>query len=180
MGVKGGDYDPLPPLVTSLKIESDLQPQHEIVKDILHVIDVQPLQNLIFGNGLESVLFLVANRLLFYYNISEVVYNKTWNCPWHDFKSFSLCDISLKFLTTMIPWGNTNCCAYVRLKHAFHTLKTFQPLSTRKDMIITTHSGIRESKINLINASNFPPNNYAGQNGSLSSQICFPLNVMLF
>ena len=41
---------PPPPLVTSLKIESDLQPQHEIVKDILQIIDVQPFQALLLAN----------------------------------------------------------------------------------------------------------------------------------
>ena len=57
----------------------------------------------ILMKGIERVIFLVDNRFLFYDNISEVVYNKKINCSHNDFKSFSVRDMSLKFVTLMNP-----------------------------------------------------------------------------
>ena len=48
----------------------------------------------------------------------------TYNLSSLNFKSFSVCDMSFKFLFTMIPLSYTRYCACVRFKHAFHTRKT--------------------------------------------------------
>ena len=45
-------------------------------------------------------IFSVINRFLFYNYISEIVNNKTLNCPRHDFKSFCVCNMNFKFDTT--------------------------------------------------------------------------------
>ena len=79
--------------------------------------------------GDEKSSFFVVNRLLFYDNIPEIVYINTINCPRHDFKPFFVCNMSFKFLNTMIPRSNTRCCACVRFEQASHTRKTVQPLS---------------------------------------------------
>ena len=38
--------------------------------------------------GWKELFFLVVNRFLFYDNISEIVNNKTINCPRHDLSRF--------------------------------------------------------------------------------------------
>ena len=74
------------------------------------------------NTGDEKSSFLVDIRF-FYDNISKIVYNKTINCPRHDLKSFSVCDMNFKFLNTMILRCNTRFCACVRFKHASYTRK---------------------------------------------------------
>ena len=69
------------------------------------------------------MFFFVVNRFLFYENISGIVCNET-NCPRHEFKSFSVCDMTFKFLNTMIPRSNTRCCACVRLLHTLGKLSS--------------------------------------------------------
>ena len=52
---------------------------------------------------------LVINRFLFYINISEII-------NMHGFKSFSVCDMNLKFVSTMTARSNTSCTREIKAR----------------------------------------------------------------
>ena len=54
--------------------------------------------------GMERVLFM--SLFLFCFTITyQKLYSKTKDCPGHEFDSFSFCDMSYKFITTIFPHG---------------------------------------------------------------------------
>ena len=57
---------------------------------------------------MEKVLFVIVKSFSFNNknnSISKIKNNKTINCQLHNYKLLSVCDMSLKFVTTMIPWS---------------------------------------------------------------------------
>ena len=107
-----------------LRKDRRFQTSHHAMDDTLYCMDC----TVTIKSGWKEFFFFTVNSFIFYNNLSEIVYNKTINWPWHDSKSFFVCDMSFKFVTTMIHRSNISCCACVRLKHASHTRKTVQPL----------------------------------------------------
>ena len=84
---------------------------------------------------MERSLFWSIIDFFFKNGLSEIVYNKSINYSRHDFKPFSVGDMSFKFDTKL--HDSVDSVKQVKLlrmhagvDHASHTRMTFQPLCT--------------------------------------------------
>ena len=80
--------------------------------------------------GLKRVFFLVDNRFLFYNDFSEIAYNKTIDFSRNDWKLFSVCDMSFKFVKNEeSELLNVSLCmrAVLRLSRPFSWLTISPP-----------------------------------------------------